>query len=234
MRLNKNAYDAVLPDLLVGGVLWVLIRTIFKRIEGKSIAVLGMQGAGKTHMLANMQDKEYIPNPTIGVERYERFSISKEGRDMIINSGKDIGGGVENCSNFYESMIKDSDIVFFLFDAYKYLSSEEYQKDAQARLDFIHRKTKVNQVAIFATHRDQFESIKMSDSPTHYATPIGKKLVSQLGKKHVSQLSADEARVDILRTVYGKPYLELFKNNFCFLDMRDINEFRFYWEKIII
>lgn len=217
MILNKNAYY----DLLEGGVLWVLIRTIFKRIAGKSIAVLGMQGAGKTHMLANMQGKEYIPNPTIGKERYEEFFTSSGWRGMFIKSGQDIGGGSENCELFYESMIKDSDIVFFLFDAYKYLNDKEYQIDAQARLDFIHRKTKADQVAIFATHRDQFESIKMSTTSTHHATPIGKKL------------SADEAPMYILETVRGKPYSELFKNNFCFLDMRDINEFRSYWEKII-
>lgn len=204
MILNKNAYY----DLLLGGVLWVLIRTIFKRIAGKSIAVLGMQGAGKTHMLANMQGKEYIPNPTIGKERYEEFFTSSGGRGMFIKSGQDIGGGRENCQLFYESMIKDSDIVFFLFDAYKYLNDKGYQEDAQVRLDFIHRKTKADQVAIFATHRDQFESIK-------------------------SRLSADEAPMYILETVRGKPYSELFKNNFCFLDMRDINEFRSYWEKII-
>ncbi len=153
----------VLPWIL-GGVayftlLWWICNVLDsdpQPVEGKSIAVLGMQAAGKTLMLATLQNKDYNQySPTVGEEPYREFILKTGEKTIKIKSGKDIGGGLEYCLR-YEDMINSCDIVFFLFDGYKYLCDKKYKEDAKVRLDFIHRKKGAKQVVVIATRKDKF------------------------------------------------------------------------------
>ena len=200
----------VLPWIL-GGVayftlLWWICNVLDsdpQPVEGKSIAVLGMQEAGKTLMLATLQNKEYNNySATVGEEPYSEFNLKTGEKSIKIKSGKDIGGGVEYCHR-YEDMINSCDIVFFLFDGYKYLHDKKYEKNAKARLDFIHRKKGAKQVVVIATHKDKFD----------YPDKAYRDILATVFRK--------------------SSYRELFETNFLFLNMRDKNDFLSKFVKII-
>lgn len=129
--------------------------------KGKTIAVLGMQGAGKTQFLANIRNKTYKDYAaTIGEEDYEKFNIMLGNRTVCIEGGKDIGGGEELILDYYDDMIKNNDIVFFLFNAFKYINEEKYRKQTQYRLEFINRHSLESKctVNVFATFADMFSN----------------------------------------------------------------------------
>ena len=129
--------------------------------KGKTIAVLGMQGAGKTQFLANIRNKDYKEYAaTIGSEDYEKFNICLGNRLLSIEGGNDIGGGEELILDYYEDMIKNKEIVFFLFNAYKYINEEKYRKQTQYRLEFINRHSLDSKctVNVFATFADRFSN----------------------------------------------------------------------------
>lgn len=190
--VNETTYQAIWPFILLGaGTFLTLLTlpTIFasytEPVKGKSIAILGMQGAGKTQLLCNLQNKKYSQyTATIGSEDFEPFNLNLGERNVLINAGKDIGGGIENCRIYYEQLIDSSDTIFFLFDGQKYLSINDYKKDTMARLDFIYRKKGNKQVVIFATHKDKsnspkrdYQKIKESISDKEYSVLFDKNFI---------------------------------------------------------
>lgn len=191
-----------LPLIIIGAAVIRVMVGYFgdaEPIAGKKIAVLGMQGSGKTQFLANIRNEDYKKyEATIGTEDYEKFNIEIGNREVTIEGGKDIGGGEENIRFYYEDMIKNNEIVFFLFDAYKYLNNNEYRDETQARLEFVnrHSEKRNKEVVIFSTFADKFEN-----------------------KENTSK-----AYMKIKDSVSEKPYRQLFVDNrFFLLDMRDKN-----------
>ena len=129
--------------------------------KGKTIAVLGMKGAGKTQFLANIRNKDYKDYAaTIGEEDYEKFNIVLGNRVVSIEGGKDIGGGEELILDYYEDMINSNEIVFFLFNAHDYLNKDNYRKQTQSRLEFVNRHSLESKctVNVFATFADMFSN----------------------------------------------------------------------------
>ena len=164
-------------------------------IEGKTIAVLGMQGAGKTQFLANLKNVSYKQSASLGVESYKAFTVKIGDKTVKIEGGMDVPGGEEYIRRYYEDLISKNDIVFFLFNTYNFLTEEEYNLKTKARLDFIHEKvdgTKKN-VVVIGTFADMYKDEK----------------------------EASNARKQIFSSVINKPYGSLLKNNFVVLDMRD-------------
>lgn len=208
--VNETTYQAIWPVILLGVGIFlasVIITIIFEDTEpvkGNSIAILGMQGAGKTQLLCNLQNKKYSQyTATIGSEDFKPFKLNLGERNVLINAGKDIGGGIENCRIYYERLIDSSDAIFFLFDGQKYLSKDDYKKDTMARLDFIYRKKRnKQQVAIFATHKDK------SNSP----------------KRDYQKIK---------ESISDKEYSVLFEKNFIFLNLQEREEcIKFLKEKL--
>ena len=123
-----------------------------------------MKQSGKTRFYRYLQGKPYVESETT-VEPYEEFEyMKKNGDSIIIKKGKDIGGS-EDFTDYYESMIKESDILVFCFDMSKYLKDSKYEKKANARFEFICKKnkelgrSKANFVKL-ATHMDQISNSK--------------------------------------------------------------------------
>lgn len=184
---------------LAGGAAGLLVGWLcgeFDDIPGKSLAILGMQGSGKTQLLSNIRNVEYKDYAaTLGEEAYEPFTIHLGNRDVKIEGGKDIGGGEELIKDYYEEMIKNNEIIFFLFNAYEYRHNSDYQDMTQARLDYIHRKGVSNgkTVAVFGTFADKFKN----------------------------EEDVKRAYSDIKQSVANKTYAGLLNKNFGLLNMRN-------------
>ena len=119
----------------------MLIGWFFRKVQGKSLVVLGMKGAGKTRFYRFLQNKPFIEGES-GIDEYEEFEYKKQdGKTIYIRKGKDIGGS-EDYINQYEDMIKKCDILVFCFDLNRYLSDSTYEKQVNARFDFVCRKFK--------------------------------------------------------------------------------------------
>ena len=113
----------------------------YSKVKGKRLAVLGMKGAGKTRFYRYLQNKPYVEGES-GIDEYEEFEFKKQdGKTIYIRKGKDIGGS-EDFINQYEDMIKECDILVFCFDIKRYLSDSTYEKQANARFEFVCRKFK--------------------------------------------------------------------------------------------
>ncbi|KAA6328032.1 hypothetical protein EZS27_023035 [termite gut metagenome] len=124
------------------------------------LAVLGMGGAGKTTFYNYLRDKPVsgVYEQTTRIE-YNKFSIElQDGKKITIKKGQDISGEEDFVQPYYESMMKDADIVLFFFDAYEYLHKEQnknYDRETNARIDFIYEK-KRDGLYIILTHADKF------------------------------------------------------------------------------
>ncbi len=180
---------------LVGAVAIAAITSDVEPVSGKTIAVLGMQGAGKTQFLAHLRNMSYKTlSASLGVEKYSTFSTKIGGRKVQIEGGMDIPGGDEYIRAYYADLIKKNETIFFFFNTHMYLSDEIYNLNTRARLDFINDRIKGSnkKVVIIGTFADQFED--------------DNKRKSAFNK--------------ILNSVNNKPYGPLFKINFAILDMR--------------
>ena len=96
-------------------------------IEGKTIAVLGMQGAGKTQFLANLKNVSYTQSASLGVESYKAFSVKIGDKTVKIEGGMDVPGGEEYIRRYYEDLISKNDIVFFLVHCVNHLICSDYR-----------------------------------------------------------------------------------------------------------
>ncbi|MGP1622849.1 GTPase domain-containing protein [Bacteroides heparinolyticus] len=128
-------------------------------VEGESIGVLGMPGAGKTQFLNNLRGKDYPEyTQTINETPYKSFKVKVNGREKTIKEGEDIPGNEYAVREYYERFLKEKDIVIFLFDAKKYKEDNKYQDASNARLDFINRHKKGDKSHfIIGTHVDQIK-----------------------------------------------------------------------------
>ena len=146
---------------LIGAIIATKCHTAFK---GKSIAILGPQGCGKTSFLRILQAKPYDEKKDNGtsIEDYDSFKTKIGDKEYTIKSGKDIGGGTDFIRLYYKSMINDTDIVVFMFDINEYFNDTEYQEDVIARMDFVWCKLQAkykdgdikSKYAVIGTHYD--------------------------------------------------------------------------------
>ncbi len=184
---QQEAWIWLVPFVLLGGASYYYLKKKSEKQEekhGKTIAVLGMKGVGKTLFLANISNKDYKDcAATIGSEDYKGFYLSIGGHIFFIKGGKDIGGGEEYIRDYYEEMIKNSEIVFFLFNAYKYLNEKDYRDQTQARFEFIYRHSQESNtnVIILATFADKFSSVqKRNDAYTSIKNSVSEKSYQKL------------------------------------------------------
>lgn len=175
-------------------------------VKGHSLAVLGMQGAGKTQFLSNIRNIDYNEySATSGEEKYEKFKTKIGNREVTIEGGMDIPGGPEYIKDYYKVLVDKNEIIFFIFNSYDYLNNRDYRNETQARLDLIFDliEGKGKSTMLFGTFADRFKD----DSERR------------------------EAYNRIKESVSNKSYYPLFKSNYAILDMRNKKELN---EKILL
>ena len=175
-------------------------------VKGHSLAVLGMQGAGKTQFLSNIRNIDYNEySATLGEEKYEKFKTKIGNREVTIEGGMDIPGGPEYIKDYYKVLVDKNEIIFFIFNSYDYLNNRDYRNETQARLDLIFDliEGKGKSTMLFGTFADRFKD----DSERR------------------------EAYNRIKESVSNKSYYPLFKSNYAILDMRNKKEL---YEKILL
>ena len=126
----------ILGVVFLGGCIIVIINAV--KTSGKKLAIVGMQEAGKStlyNMLRTGEPGEHLPTT---IEEIAEFKVKD--RDIKIKKGKDIGGGPEFIMPYYEDLIRDNEIIIFIFNVSEYLNDISYQRNTKDRLDFIYRK----------------------------------------------------------------------------------------------
>lgn len=145
---NTSFFENLLGFILIPIVTpFVIVNEVYEYIRDfnlvkKGIVILGMKGSGKSTIY-----RYYIKNlkseGQTSTDEYDNFLMDIGDRKILIKKGKDIGGGVEFFENkTVQNMITNSetDIIFFVFDTFKYLSNDIYFQDANDRIEMINRK----------------------------------------------------------------------------------------------
>lgn len=164
--------------------------------SSKKIAILGLQKAGKTTFLRFLQgDKNYKEYVATGMDEYEEFDIKFKEKVVTITKNYDIGGNDHFMRN-YMTVLKNTDIVFFLFDVSLFFNDNEYYRDFCARVDFLKSLTKISTYFI-ATHPDKLEinekelKVKISEklNNKHYKSYVDQKLfvINLLDEERISE-----------------------------------------------
>ena len=195
----------------VGGLVTIVaIVSDTEPVIGKEISVLGMQGAGKTQFLAHLSNESYKKlSASVGVETYSAFTTKIGNRKVEIGGGMDVPGGEEYIRDYYEDQIEKNEIIFFLFNTYKYLNDERYNLETRARLDFINGKIKNTRkkVVVIGTFADKFND----------------------------ENERKNAFKKIQESVNNTSYSPLFKINFAIVDMKNNREEVFkFLEKMFV
>lgn len=147
----------IIPFLIWGGVA-LMVAIIGGAImkNGDKLAVLGMQGAGKTRFLCFLRGVPYVEQQT-AYEKYPEFSYKIDDKITIkIKSGYDIGGG-KTYIREYDNLIKESKVILFMFNISRYLAYDQrYVRDTNSRLDLIkgYVDTEEKNIVIIGTHKD--------------------------------------------------------------------------------
>lgn len=175
--------------LLVGAAIYA---TATKKVRGTTLAVLGMQASGKTQLYKTLQGMEYTGYEATSVNEYEGFDIKLPDRTIHIKKGKDIGGTEAYIKLYYKEMMRENEIVIFVFNAYRYLNDSTYSRNTNARFDFINLHRNEKDIVILGSYLDYF-------SESEQKTIIDK----------VRQRNKDKA------------YAALFAINFFVLDIRN-------------
>lgn len=196
---------------LIVPILMILGLITYNYLKGDTMAILGMQEAGKTTILRYMQglpfDSTYVPN---GNEPYKKFDWKVGNR--TIKAGIDIGGGDEWVKENYSNLIKENEIIMFVFNAKDFLDSDKSRIKTLARLDFVFEKIKEskddmddfikNHFALIGTHAD---------------------LITESPKSVVRKIQRD---------YQNKSYSKIFKCNFAILDLTSSEDFDKFIEKV--
>jgi len=189
--------------IIAGGGIALLIKP--KDIH--SMAVLGMAGAGKTtwydYLTGSQRSGAHTPN----FEEIGTFTIKIENgsktHTIKIRKGKDISGMKEKVSVYYDDMIKESDLILFMFDADKFYNNQDYKKDANARIQKIQITLRNIQTentdikkdfVIIATHKDLIDKHQVENIQTDIESNFKAKHVHI----HFSNMK-DQKQLDFLK-----------------------------------
>jgi len=125
----------------------------------KGVAILGMKNAGKTTMWNNIRNISIAKPDETSYDKIDSFTYKKkDGSEIIIKPGYDIGGGDFYKTN-YPSLIDKADIVFYLFDINRW-NNEEERREIKSRLQFITEKCieKNKNLCTLLTHSDEINN----------------------------------------------------------------------------
>lgn len=132
------------------------LKSLFKDKNSKDLGILGMNASGKTVFLSFLQGKEYIEKPTENEDKYEKFIYkSNSGRIFKISKGVDITG--KNYKRIkYDSIMQDSNVIFYFFNINLYLNDVNYLRECNSRFQSVYQNVLKNnkQLILFASHID--------------------------------------------------------------------------------
>lgn len=197
---------ATLLGVAVGGV-------FFDKKKNK-LGVLGMQQAGKTKFLSFLRGIPYVERSTIR-EEYEPFTIRlKEGKEVHISQGVDIGGG-DTYRFKYKEIIENSDVVFYFFDINKYFKDEvmedriTYRRECNSRFEFIFDTIQEN-------YRKQMKDIKEGS----LTSMKEKKVLIVATHTDLCGISSSQIKSKFDEIVSGKRYKDMLQQ-VCFINLND-------------
>ena len=125
-----------------GAIIGCIIGSIWDACTKKDIgmAVLGMRMSGKT-LWYNFLTNDSRIGTTSSTEEVRSFKMDfSNGRSVTVKQGMDIGGSEINVQLFYEELIKENDVVLFLFNSFEYLNNLQYEREVNGRMAFIASK----------------------------------------------------------------------------------------------
>lgn len=161
-----------------------------------SIAVLGMEGSGKTTFLNKVRNISGIPTPTVSEKKHENFLFKlPNGREVKIEKSIDTPGH-NSYLHYYDSAIENKKVIFYFFNINDYLIDLQYRRECNSRLDFINGKIMDKKIVVVATHADKNPAME------------------------------EELKFRVLKLIEDKTYSRLFKNNFFILNMINESDFR--------
>ena len=177
------------------------------------LAILGPNEAGKTTLWNYFAGKPSSPiyEQTEGIQ-----TISFKASNIVwttINpkyfkvEGPDINGNGDYIRNYWRKIIKNSDMIIFVFNAKNYLDNEhEYQRDVNQRLQFV--KSTID---------------KQTDGNTRKVWLLG-----SFADKLKNRKEDWEKIIDIIKT---KPYCDISNNSACF-NLTNAKELEDYYQKM--
>jgi len=170
----------VAAGFIVGGIF--IVKGKLKRLKGHKLVILGMQGAGKTQLLRQLQNIEYNEyKPTVLKDNFNDFTIEVDGKKYKIKAGYDIPGTEDQVKNFYKQSIKENEVVIFIANGMEYASNNKYEFQTNVRLNFINEVREGKEIILIFSHRDIIDK-----------SPEKEKLFAQIRKKIENQKDITE------------------------------------------
>lgn len=207
--------------VVVAGLTIIIIfgdsgKKTFKGEKSVDLAILGPNEAGKTTLWNFFKG---TPDCKGYHETEGKTAVSFVASDIVWTAikpdkperklkftGYDINGNGDFIRTDWEKLIEKSNMVIFVFNAYKYLNNTEYQRDVNQRMGFVHSTvgkqtdTKKRGIWLLGSYAD-----KLSDRKKDWAKII-----------------------DIIKT---KPYCEISHNNAC-VNLTKEDELKEYYKKM--
>jgi hypothetical protein len=127
----------------------VVATTDFKEVN---MCVLGPKQAGKTTWYNYLRDCHENEPQATDVDEYQDFIVTmNNGKKLKVVKVKDIGGSDNHQENYAENLVKDSNVIFFFFNAKQFLDNNvesngepNYQKIVCYRLVAIDKWMQAN------------------------------------------------------------------------------------------
>ena len=141
---------------------FIIIRKTKKKLKNKKVFFTGPTQAGKTTLIKQLLDEpldeDYVPT----YEKDNSKHYKSEKYDFQIT---DMGGGKEFLDAFsFGKLIREHDVIIFVFDVDKYLSNKKYrEEEVNPRMDFLWSmystllKTKV--LLLVGSHLDKIDNL---------------------------------------------------------------------------
>lgn len=188
----------------------------FKNERSVDLAILGPNEAGKTTLWNFFRGR---PNSKVYQETDGKVALSFVASSKIWNAvkldepieilkftGYDINGNGDFIRTDWEKIIEKSNMIILVFNSYKYLNSEDYQRDINQRMQFV-----------YSTVR------KQTDGKNR-----GIWLLGSYADKLDNKKKDWERIIGIIKT---KPYCDISHNNAC-VNLTNDNELKEYYKKI--
>lgn len=199
--LGLGTTAAVVGAVAAGAAGGGLVSLFLYDEKVNNLGLIGMQSSGKTTFLNNLRGIETVLSPS-SREYYKSFKFHlSNGKTIYINKGNDIGGA-KNYISEYREVINKSDVVLYFFDVSKYLTSIDYKRECNSRLDHINVDSENKKIVIIGSHSD------------------------------LSQHNKNKLTEEILTQVRDKKYYNLFNNSFFVVNLTARNEVTTLIDKI--
>lgn len=214
----QQAFLPLIPLIIIGIIIYIIYVVFFRSNEKNiNIAILGPENSGKTILWNFFMGRPFSKEKKHSSENVGTFTVPnatcnvknpKNLNKRIRIFGHDLNGSDDFIRTRWEKLIKESDMIIFVFSSYEYLYSTDYQRDVNQRMLLV-KKT--------------IEKYSHSGKKTIYLIGSYADLLENK-KKEWTKI------IDLIKT---KPYCDLANNNDC-LNMTSEKDLKEYYNKIFI